>query len=309
MTRLRLGTRGSALARRQSQDVADALTALTGVAVELVSITTLGDVHTGTLASLPEPGAFVSALRAALLSGDVDLVVHSMKDLPSEPIDGIRLAAVPQRAEAGDALVSTERVGLAGLRPGATVGTGSPRRAARIRSARPDLDVVGLRGNVDTRIARVRSGDLDAAVLAVAGLARLGRLAEIDEVIGLDVLLPAPAQGALAVECGESDEATAGLLVSLDDAVSRLRVAAERAVLSALDASCASAIGALATYDGGTLTLSADVSGDDVREHAFATEAEVITVGDTPAAAALGRRVAESLLDAGAGAYVNPRAG
>lgn len=305
---LRLGTRGSALARGQSQDVADTLAERAATAVDLVTITTLGDVHPGSLASLPQPGAFVSALREALLAGEVDFVVHSMKDLPSEPIDGIHLAAVPIRAATSDALVSTQRIGLAELPPGATVGTGSPRRSARIRAARPDVIVVGLRGNVDTRIERVRSGSIDAAVLAVAGLARLGRSNEIDEVIGADVILPAPAQGALAVECRAGDGDVIAALGLLDDPVSRLRVTAERAVLSALGASCASAIGALADYEAGTLTLTADVSGTSPNQHAqvHMTCEVAVDAGADSIAAALGLEAAQALLDAGAAEYVNP---
>lgn len=307
MTALRLGTRGSALALTQSQLVADALSASTGRQVDLVTITTLGDTHPGPLDTLPQQGAFVTALRSALLRGDVDFVVHSMKDLPSEPVEGIRLAAVPVRADPRDALVSTDGAGVADLAPGATVGTGSPRRAARLLATRPDLHVVAMRGNVDTRVAHVRSGDVDAAVLAVAGLARLGRLDEIAEIIGIDVMLPAPAQGALAVECRVDDELGSTLAV-LDDGNSRLIVTAERAVLSALDASCASAIGALCTRDDGLLTLSADVSGTTPDTHAQATATCRIDHGDElGSASGLGRQVAQLLLEAGAGQYVRPR--
>jgi hydroxymethylbilane synthase len=172
---IRLGTRGSTLARTQSQHVADALAASCGRDVELVIIKTVGDVTSGPLASMPQPGVFVSALRTALLDDEVDLIVHSMKDLPSEPMDGIALAAVPPRADPHDALVSAHDGGLDGLPEGARIGTSSPRRAARLRSVRPDLAIEDLRGNVDSRIAKVRDGHLDATILAVAGLTRLGR--------------------------------------------------------------------------------------------------------------------------------------
>lgn len=248
---LRLGTRGSALARTQSQDVADRLSGASGRDVELVIIRTLGDVTTGPLASMPQAGVFVSALRSALLEDRVDLVVHSMKDLPSEPAAGVALAAVPERADPHDALLTHGHVGLPHLLVGARVGTSSPRRAARLRAARPDLEISDLRGNVDTRIAKVRSGELDATILAVAGLTRLGRAAEIDQVIDMSVMLPAPAQGALAVECRAADERVLHALALLDDRQSRIVTTAERAVLSAVSATCASAVGAHATLSRG----------------------------------------------------------
>ncbi len=206
---LRLGTRGSALARTQSEWVAATVRAGSGRDVELVIITTLGDTQAGPLAAMPQSGVFVSALRRALLAGEVDFLVHSMKDLPSEPEPGITLAAVPERADRRDALLTFSRSGLADLPQGARVGTSSPRRAARLRSVRPDLLITDLRGNVDSRVAKVRSGELDATVLAVAGLSRLGRVDEIDEIIDPAVMLPAPAQGALAVECRTGDTGTA----------------------------------------------------------------------------------------------------
>jgi hydroxymethylbilane synthase len=258
---LRIGTRGSALARTQSGLVAEAIAAATGTATELITVRTLGDDHPGPLAQMPQPGVFVSALRDALLAGAVDIAVHSMKDLPSAPVEGITLAAVPTREDARDALVTADGGGLADLPPGARVGTGSPRRAARLRALRPDLELVDLRGNVDSRVARVTDGELDAVVLAVAGLARLGRTAVIAEILEPELMLPAPAQGALAVECRSDDTETIALLASIDDRPSRLRALAERAVLAAVGASCASAIGALATLDGQVLTLAADASG------------------------------------------------
>ena len=261
----RIGTRGSALARTQAGMVADALEVTTGQRSELVTVRTVGDDHPGSLADMPQPGVFVSALRDALLAGEVDVAVHSMKDLPSAPVEGIMLAAVPVREDPRDALVTADGQGLADLPPGARVGTGSPRRAARLRALRPDLELVDLRGNVDSRLARVTDGDLDAVVLAVAGLTRLGRAAVISEILAPELMLPAPAQGALAVECRSDDDVTCGLLASLDHRDSRLRALAERAVLAAVGASCASAIGALAQFDGGRLVLDADASGPDHR--------------------------------------------
>jgi hydroxymethylbilane synthase len=306
---IRLGTRGSALARTQSQDVADAIARVSNRDVELVIIKTLGDVATGPLASMPQPGVFVSALRTALLDGSVDVIVHSMKDLPSEPMAGISMAAVPRRANPHDALVSKGGRALADLPLGAQVGTSSPRRAARLRAVRPDLAIEDLRGNVDSRIAKVRTGHLDATILAVAGLTRLGRADEIDEVISMTTMLAAPAQGALAVEARTDDVALLDVLAALDDADTRLTTTAERAVLSAVSATCASAVGAHAVVDGGSLVLTADVSGQHDGEYVSVVDAALIAIGGGEAvdkARALGTRVGLALLEAGAGPYVSP---
>jgi hydroxymethylbilane synthase len=308
-TVLRIGTRGSILARTQSGLVADALRGATGTASELITVRTLGDDHPGSLAAMPQPGVFVSALRDALLAGEVDVAVHSMKDLPSAPVEGIALAAVPQREDPRDALVSAGGHGLAELPSGARVGTGSPRRAARLRALRPDLEIVDLRGNVDSRLARVRDGELDAVVLAVAGLTRLGRSDVISEVLAPGLMLPAPAQGALAVECRSDDAATLALLGAIDDATSRWRVLAERAVLAAVGATCASAIGALADVDvdGARLRLAADASGSD-GEH-VSDRADIALTGgrsdaEEAAVVALGSELAGRLLAAGADRFL-----
>ena len=305
---LRIGTRGSVLARTQSGMVATEVEAATGTSCELVMVRTLGDDHPGPLAQMPQPGVFVSALRDALLAGEVDVAVHSMKDLPSAPVEGIMLAAVPVREDPRDALVTADGQGLADLPPGARVGTGSPRRAARLRALRPDLELVDLRGNVDSRLARVTDGDLDAVVLAVAGLTRLGRAAVISEILAPELMLPAPAQGALAVECRSDDDVTRGLLASLDHRDSRLRALAERAVLAAVGASCASAIGALAQFDGGRLVLDADASGPEGEHLADRAGIELATDGGTDGgemqAIDLGSRVGHRLLAAGADAFL-----
>jgi hydroxymethylbilane synthase len=306
---IRLGTRGSALARTQSQTVADALAAVSGRPVELVIIKTVGDVTTGPLASMPQPGVFVSALRTALLDDDVDVVVHSMKDLPSEPTDGIALAAVPPRADPHDALVSANHGGLDDLPNGARVGTSSPRRAARLRSIRPDLAIEDLRGNVDSRIAKVRDGHLDATILAVAGLTRLGRADEIDDVIDMGTMLAAPAQGALAVECRSDDAELVLALAQLDDSATRVTTTAERAVLSAVGATCASAVGAHATWSDDRLTLVADVSGRQAGQYVMVASDIALAQSDpsaVPAARELGTEVGRQLLEAGAGAFVSP---
>ncbi|MEI6360861.1 MAG: hydroxymethylbilane synthase [Actinomycetes bacterium] len=306
---IRLGTRGSALARTQSQTVADSLAVASGRPVELVIIKTVGDVTAGPLASMPQPGVFVSALRTALLDGDVDVVVHSMKDLPSEPADGIALAAVPPRADPHDALVSANRGDLDALPNGARVGTSSPRRAARLRSIRPDLAIEDLRGNVDSRIAKVRDGQLDATILAVAGLTRLGRADEIDAIIDMGTMLAAPAQGALAVECRSHDVEMVRALSALDDTATRVTTTAERAVLSAVGATCASAVGAHASWVDGRLTLVADVSGRAVDQHVIVASDVVLDASGPSAvesARQLGGEVGRQLLDAGAGAFITP---
>jgi hydroxymethylbilane synthase len=308
---IRLGTRGSALARTQSQTVADTLAEASGRQVELVVIKTVGDVTSGPLASMPQPGVFVSALRTALLDNDVDVIVHSMKDLPSEPTAGIALAAVPPRADPHDALVSANRGGLEDLPPGARVGTSSPRRAARLRTIRPDLAVEDLRGNVDSRIAKVREGHLDATILAVAGLSRLGRADEIDAVISMDTMLAAPAQGALAVECRSDDVDLLHALAALDDMQTRVCTTSERAVLSAVGATCASAVGAHAMWVGSSLSLVADVSGREDGQHVTVESQMSIEPGDRAAvefARQLGTDVGRQLLDAGAGAFITPGA-
>jgi hydroxymethylbilane synthase len=245
MSVLRLGTRRSALATAQAQQVADDLTARTGAAVELVPVTTYGDTSGAALAQIGGTGVFVSALRDALLAGDVDLAVHSLKDLPTAEPEGIRLAAVPTREDPRDVLVARDGLSLAELPHGARIGTGSPRRAAQLRALGLGLEVVDIRGNVDTRLRHVESGELDAVVLARAGLARLGRLDAITEAIDPLQMLPAPGQGALAIECRASDTATAELLGSCDDPVTRAVVAAERTLLAVLEAGCSAPVGAL----------------------------------------------------------------
>ncbi len=289
-TTLRLGTRRSALALAQAGLVAGAVTAATGCAVELVEVTTEGDTSGAPLTELGGTGVFVSALREALLAGQVDLAVHSLKDLPVGAADGIVLAAVPERADARDVLVAAHGRALAALPAGARVGTGSPRRAVQLRAVRADLDVVGVRGNVDTRIGRVASGRLDAVVLAYAGLARLGRIDEATEVLGFDVMLPAPGQGALAVECRAGDASVADLLAGLDHGATRVAVSAERALLAGLEAGCSAPVGALAEVRGTELVLRAvvgDVNGGLMR---------VSTSGPGDDPEGLGRRLADRVL-------------
>ncbi len=247
---LRLGTRGSALALAQARKVADDLTAGTGRTVELVPVTTYGDTSREALTQIGGTGVFVSALREALLAGEVDLAVHSLKDLPTAPAEGIALAAVPLREDARDALVARDGLTLGELPTGARIGTGSPRRAAQLRALGLGLVVVDVRGNVDTRLRLVADGELDAVVLARAGLARLGRLGEVTETLDPIQMLPAPGQGALAIECRMPHDAPGtstdliDLLGSLDDAATRLVVEAERTLLATLEAGCSAPVGA-----------------------------------------------------------------
>lgn len=302
---VRIGTRASALALTQTGHVAADLTAA-GLDVETVRVRTEGDRNRASLAALGGTGVFVTALRDALLEGRCDVAVHSFKDLPTGAAPGLVVAAVPVRQDPRDALCARDGLTLAELPRGARVGTGSPRRAAQLRAARPDLDVVDLRGNVDTRLGRVAGsagpGDLDAVVLARAGLARLGRLDAMTEVFDADVMLPAPGQGALAVEVraedASGDGALAAALRTLDDPATRLAVTAERALLARLEAGCAAPVGALAQLVGDQLELQAVVAAVDGSRTLRRTLAA--TAADSAAATDLGTLVADLLLQDGA---------
>ncbi|WP_434993621.1 hydroxymethylbilane synthase [Arthrobacter sp. Ld5] len=303
---IRVGTRGSALAMTQTTTVAERVSELARLPYELVRVRTEGDVLKGSLSQIGGTGVFVAALRDALLEERCDVAVHSLKDLPTLPAPGLVVASVPEREDVRDALCARDGLTLATLPDGARVGTGSPRRAAQLRSARPGIEVVDIRGNVDTRLGRVAGlvpgapGDLDAVVLAAAGLRRLGREAAITELIDPDVMLPAAGQGALAIECRES-EATPGVrdaLAAYDHLPTRLAVTAERAVLLQLEAGCAAPIGALARLQGDTLALEAVVCSTDGRSMIRLTRAAPAT--DAVAAAQLGLELAEELLAAGA---------
>lgn len=265
---LRLGTRASELATTQSGHVAQALREALGVEVELVLVTTEGDISRAPLASLGGTGVFVSALRDALLRGECDLAVHSLKDIPTYAAEGITLAAVPVREDPRDVLVARDGLGLTELPDGARIGTGSPRRAAQLAAwalaEGRAVELVGIRGNVGTRIARVAGldgtgpGDLDAVVLAGAGINRLGRSAQVTDVLEPGVMVSAPGQGALAVECRSEDTAlVAALAGALDDTATRASVVAERAVLATLEAGCSAPLGALARVEGDELQLQA----------------------------------------------------
>ena len=295
---LTVGTRGSALALAQSGAVAATLAETAGAVSDLVRIKTEGDVNTGPLASIGGTGIFVTALRTALLDGRVDVIVHSYKDLPTAAADGLTVAAVPDREDPADALCAREGLTLDQLPAGATVGTGSPRRAAQLLRRRPDLTVEPIRGNVDTRLRMVTGGGLDAVVLAVSGLARLGRTAAITERLGPDVMLPAPAQGALAVECRSADAAAAWFadaLRALDSTPTRAAVTAERSLLATLEAGCIAPVGAQAVVRDGALTLDGVVLAVDGSD-----EIRARITGPVGRAGVLGRGLAEGMLSSGA---------
>ncbi|MCB7135667.1 hydroxymethylbilane synthase [Cellulosimicrobium marinum] len=308
---LRIGTRGSALATTQTGLVARRLAELTGRDVETVRVRTEGDVLTGSLAQMGGTGVFVTALREALLAGRVDVAVHSLKDLPTAAAPGLTVVT-PEREDPRDALCARDGFTVATLPRGARVGTGSPRRAAQLRAVRPDLDVVDIRGNVGTRLARVHGedADLDAVVLAYAGLARLGLLDEVTEVVDVAVMAPAAGQGALAVEVRTpelDDPVVAAALDALDHEPTRLAVLAERSLLARLEAGCAAPVGTHAVVEGDTLSLTAVVARVDGAEqlsHAARTALPApgpgLRAARDDAALLLGERVADALLADGA---------
>jgi hydroxymethylbilane synthase len=307
-TTIRLGTRRSPLARTQSELVAEALRAALRRDVELVEVVTEGDVSREPLAAIGGTGVFVSALRESLLRGDVDLAVHSLKDLPTTPDPHVALAAVPRREDPRDAVVARDGLTLGELPAGARIGTGSPRRAAQLRALGLGFDVVAIRGNVDTRIRKVFAGDVDAVVLARAGIARLGRLDEVTEVLDPLMMLPAPGQGALAVECRQSDlDLAAAVRDAVDDQRTRAAVAAERTVLSRLEAGCSAPVGAMGEIaegeDGDELWLRAVALSLD-----GAVAVRRSATGSPDAAEKVGRTLAEEMLDDGAATLLQEQA-
>ncbi|GAA2654371.1 hydroxymethylbilane synthase [Paractinoplanes durhamensis] len=297
---LRLGTRGSALALAQSQQTADALTAATGRPVELVRIVTPGDRSSAPVAQLGV-GVFVSALRDALLAGEIDFAVHSYKDLPTATPPSLHIAAVPVREDPRDVLICRADRTLAELPPRSVIGTGAVRRIAQLHALGLELQVTPIRGNVDSRIARVRGpeADLDAVVIARAGVVRLGRTNEITETLDPMLMLPAPAQGALAVECRFDDADLVELLAALDHAPSRSAVVAERALLATLEAGCSAPVAAHAELaegeDGDEIYLRGAVISPD------GSRAIRLSRTGTPAEAAeIGKALAADLLENGA---------
>ncbi|MGW0752040.1 hydroxymethylbilane synthase [Streptomyces sp. NPDC002587] len=312
---LRLGTRRSKLAMSQSGHVAEAVRAVTGRPVELVEITTYGDVSREHLAQIGGTGVFVTALRDALLRGEVDFAVHSLKDLPTTQPDDLVIAAMPRREDVRDALVARDGLTFEQLPDGARIGTGSPRRTAQLNhlalSLGKRIETVPIRGNVDTRIGFVRDGELDAVVLAAAGLNRIGRGDEATDLLSVDSVLPAPGQGALAVECLASDAGLIAALGELDDPFTRAAVTAERSLLAALEAGCSAPVGAFAD-------LLAD--GQIVNEMRLrgvvgtldgSTLVQLSTTGPVPQsydeAMALGRELADEMLAKGAAGLMGER--
>lgn len=281
--KLKLGTRGSALAISQSEQVADALRAR-GHEVKLVRIRTGGDVARGSLTQLGGVGVFAAELRIALLNGECDFAVHSLKDLPTQPVEGLTIAAVPARVDHRDALCARDGRTLTQLPTGATVGTGSPRRVAQLRQLRPDLRYVDVRGNVGTRLARVSAADLDAVVLAAAGLERLGMTEHITDYLEL---LPSPGQGALALECRTDNTEVMAALAALDHPETARAVHAERQMLAELGGGCAAPIGALGR--GGTLEAGV-----------FALDGSAAVTHSMPLADDAGALAAQQLLRQGA---------
>jgi hydroxymethylbilane synthase len=300
---LRLGSRKSAMAITQSRQVAAVITERTGRPVEIVGVTTLGDVNRAQVTQIGGTGIFVSALREALLAGEIDLAVHSLKDLPAGPAAGILLAAVPPRDDPRDALVARDGAKLADLPAGAQIGTGSLRRAAQLLALRGDLRCVPIRGNADTRVRKVTDGEVDGVVLACAGLARIGYTGAITQVFELDEMLPAPGQGALAVECRDGEPGLAALLAAVNDEASMAAAVAERSLLEALGAGCSAPVGGYAAGSQHLLMRAAVLSSDGarvLRAHGSAAAADARRLGRDLAAELLRRGAADlasSLMD------------
>ncbi|MGW0769695.1 hydroxymethylbilane synthase [Streptomyces sp. NPDC002676] len=313
---LRLGTRRSKLAMAQSGQVADAVSRVTGRPVELVEITTYGDVSRESLAQIGGTGVFVTALRDALLKGEVDFAVHSLKDLPTAQPEELVLAAVPPREDPRDVIVARDDLKFTDLPRGARIGTGSPRRMAQLnayaRAHGLDIETVAIRGNVDTRIRYVRDGELDAVVLAAAGLNRMGRIDEVTDFLSVDTVLPAPGQGALAIECAADNADLIAALGALDDPFTRVAVTAERSLLAALEAGCSAPVGALADLlAGGQIVKELRLRGvvgttDGTRMVQLSTTGPVPQTHEE--AMAFGRELATEMLAQGAAGLMGERA-
>lgn len=291
MARITIGTRGSALALAQSHWVAQRLRdAHPGLEVTIRTIETQGDrtqVANVPLSAFGEKGIFAKEIEAALITGDIDLAVHSMKDLAAVLPEGLQIAVVPEREDPRDCVVGMP---LADLPAGGRVGTGSVRRSALLAHLRPDLNVLSIRGNVDTRIRKLRDGQYDSIVLAVAGLKRLGREQEIAEILDAEEFVPDPGQGALAIQTRVGDERTNQLVAALDHLASHIAIRAERAFLAALGAGCQTPVGAWARLEGGELVVTALLATSD----GSVVRREKIS-GDPSEPEELGRRIAERL--------------
>ena len=310
---IRIATRASRLALWQARHVAGRLeSAEPGVVVELVEVSTEGDRdRVQRLDAMGGTGVFTREVQLAVLDGRADLAVHSLKDLPTEVVDGLLLASVPERGQSGDAVIVGRPVsemveadgGLEVLATGAKVGTGSPRRQAQIRHRRPDLEVVGIRGNVETRLRKLEEDEYDAVVLAVAGLERLELAERITAVLDPDVVLPAVGQGALGLECRGDDAETIARLETIGDPATHRATAAERAMLSRLRAGCHAPVGVRTGEADGRLWLQGVVlDSEGTRRVAVRSEAEATTVG---LAESLGLAVADELLAGGAAELIS----
>lgn len=291
---IRIGTRASPLARWQAEWVASRLAAL-GVATELVPITTQGDVKSQPLGQIGGQGLFTKELQKALLDKQIDLAVHSLKDLPTEPVEGLVLAAVPERESTADVLISPSATSIESLPKNARVGTGSLRRKAQLLHIRADLSVLEIRGNVETRLKKLDDGEYDAIILAEAGLSRLGLADRITAIIPKSQMLPAVGQGALGLETRALDETTNEALRPLDHPATHLAVLAERMLLHALRAGCLAPVGALAVVKESRLILEAAVLSADGRQRIVAN-----ATGAAPEAASIGKAVANDLIAKGA---------
>ncbi|MBX3415434.1 MAG: hydroxymethylbilane synthase [Pirellulales bacterium] len=292
---VRIGTRASALARWQAEWVATQLAAA-GVNVELIPISTIGDrEQTGSIGAMGTQGVFTKEIQRALLDGVIDCAVHSLKDLPTDPVAGLTLAAVPERESPRDALLGARASSLAAIPPGARVATGSLRRRTQLWHHRPDLEMVDVRGNVDTRLRKLDEGEFDVLVLAEAGLKRLGLAERIASLLPLDVMLPAIGQGALGIEARTDDKGTRSILAQLDDHASHASVTAERSLLATLRGGCLAPVAAWGRLHEGVLQLDAAVLSADGKQRLSAR-------GEAPAkdATSLGERVGQELLSRGA---------
>ncbi len=303
---LRLGTRGSKLAMWQANHIAARLRSL-GHTIEIVEISTVGDRdQSPDLSTMPTIGVFTKAIQDALLAGEVDFAVHSLKDLPTTPVVGLTVAAVPPRETPFDAFVSNAYQSLDELPAGARIGTGSLRRVAQLGSVNPSWQCEPIRGNVDTRLRKLDDGQFDAIVLAVAGLTRLGLADRISEQLDRQ-LLPAPGQGALGLECRAGDTVTRDALIQLNDQVAHACVVAERTLLAGVEGGCLAAVGALATYTGQQLLLRAVVLDHEGSRRIDEQLLEKMPTANLAAAAEVGRRVAERLISRGAQQLLRPR--
>ena len=296
---LRIGTRASALARWQAEWVSSELGQL-GISTELVLVTTSGDADQRPLGSIGGQGLFTKEIQRALLDNRIDIAVHSLKDLPTDSVNGLTLGAVPERESPFDVLVAVDVPSVAALPSEARVGTGSQRRRSQFRHYRPDVELCEIRGNVDTRLRKLDQGEYDAIILAEAGLRRLDLQARISAVLPSEIMMPAVGQGALGIECRASDNATLATLASLNDEITYRCVTAERLLLAALEGGCSAPIGASCQPRDGQLCLEAVVLSVDGKSRLYSSAAgtDVAQVAETAAADLLSQGAAELIATA-----------